>query len=407
MTLENSSPKPSDLSRDYSSPSEVGHATLGSVSHEITRVAAGALAHLSNESEASRLPEALHPLNPLRDPSLEAISYAAERSLGSALAFPASLSLEGIEDYYIVREEREVTNPPKVVPLSHEEKSLYPTAVGKRRVLLEREADTIAYPTDRGLMLIAAYYEKKYHIHIKVVSSPAGFEEALHDKEHSSFGIIITAGWGKGHVLPVLCHRPLEGPLQVSLLDSSGNYKVGNDNYLDIAEALPDIQLFKIEEEPRQTDAFSCRTDALCLLRDGLRELQETGSSTLEDFLSPHIKPLSYWGEGVTQTHTLPPSLGKTVQRSSALKGDTSAPVPGKRKESLAKFYERYSRLAPFAWEYYDAKGDLLVSYLFLKTLLLYLNFKGKRNLELVKRLVHDPEVCALAESREALYYLS
>jgi len=149
----------------------------------------------------------------------------------------------------------------------------------------------IAKGTDKGLMLLCAYYFMKYGVDITVSSSYETFQEALKAPLYSprarAWGIIATNGDNiRSHVTPVICFREKEGdPTQILQLDSIEN------PVLSVRETLramksenPEVLIYEVRGS-RQTDSFGCRNDALVVLKDALRILNEEAFTDLPNYL--------------------------------------------------------------------------------------------------------------------------
>ena len=250
----------------------------------------------------------------------------------------------------------------------------------------------IAYPTDRGLVLLAAYYEKKYGIPIIVAPSARAYEKALlgegAPEGSKHWGIIATNGSGAGHVTPFLCCKTPEGKIQAVDLDSVGGSPVHASNNRDIT-------WFKVTGK-RQADVYSCRTDALVVLKDSLRDLRTRSIEDLSVVLP-------------STACKLPARWGKSVQISAALGEDVDDKVVSKRGESFREHRARFRLEAPRRDYYaFTTRHDLgevqtVGSPVMINSYLLY---KGKRNLNLIKSLVKDPEIMSIFQRKSALMRL-
>lgn len=139
---------------------------------------------------------------------------------------------------------------------------------------------TLSMPSNPALCLLAERYSQKYGIQIFVMDgSEAAVQFLARWKEHpvpKQMGIIVAAATGDAHVTPVLCSAPEKGPPQVILLDSQGG-GTGSPKILKNALEARFGTTVSISSNvlPRQADKASCRTDAITLLKNALRDLQQ------------------------------------------------------------------------------------------------------------------------------------
>lgn len=203
--------------------------------------------------------------------------------------------------------------------------------------LRDERLNTIAAPTDRGLLLLAAHYEHKYGIKMLVVTSEEGLREAVKGSSLppscQNWGIIYTQGQasGLGHVTPLLCHKTAEGSVEAAVLDSTGK------SYFSWFTDYPDIK-WSYAEKGRQSDERSCRTDALVILKDALTNLAKHPVPTLDAFFDMKDVP-----SRKEKSFLLPSLLGRTAQISSAIQHDGTKKMATKYGESLSEFKKRHS----------------------------------------------------------------
>lgn len=215
-------------------------------------------------------------------------------------------------------------------------------------------------PTDQGLMLLSAYYKNKYDVDIHVVGSADKLYEALlgegFPKEQKTWGIIATNGKeSMPHVTPIICNRLDDGTIQILNLDSVLNpVSILGDCLVDLKTSGQNVQIIRLEYE-RQADSFSCRTDALVILKDALQDLRANKVLDLSQYLTLEKSGKSF-------LCNLPPAWGKTVQVSEALTGaDLSKPVVGKKGESVEAFRSKHKttmqKQEKFSANYRNAEG--------------------------------------------------
>lgn len=258
-------------------------------------------------------------------------------------------------------------------------------------------------PTDLGLMMIAAYYGKKYNIEIVVCSNSTSLEAALRgahlDESCTSWGIIVTNGTDPNpHVTPLICFRAKKGKIQVAELDSvcSPCLCYLETKFMLSASDEKNWEFFSVLE-PRQVTFFGCRTDACIILKDALRTLHVAAHEDLNQLL---IIPKAY------ATHNkfiLPPSFCKSTQTHSKIpEAHLQVKLAGKRNETLQDFFQRHSHLffkkENFHLTYTEAsdpstiKSDsiTIIKERWLST---YSNIKAKALLLHINRILNAAEV--------------
>jgi len=208
----------------------------------------------------------------------------------------------------------------------------------------------IVYPSDLMLASIADYYKTKYDINIKIVSHDIDLDDYSRPFENpdypdvlqsltelaeeltddSQMGVIVR--FGRAHATPVIirkhhqkcylivmdcvglrdvkCYR--ENPIFCTICEvvNNINSKCGEQRYLPVFTDLH-----------RQSDNYSCKNDALLMLKDALREEDIMGKldfyqESLESVLNVSYKlklPAS------ALVARLPIFLHKTVQRKDVL----------------------------------------------------------------------------------------
>lgn len=208
---------------------------------------------------------------------------------------------------------------------------------------VHRGPSMIAKPTDKGLKLLSAHYFRKYGVDIVVTGSYETFEEALKGthvyNKSKAWGIIATNGdLLRSHVTPVICYRQsAESLIEVLQLDSL------ESPVLAVRETLHKMK--SEEEDPliyevkgcRQSDSYGCRTDALVVLKDALRDLNFGSFTNLQDYLEvkKHYGP--------RYSFYMPGRWGKTVQMRSIMRSsDLSHMIISKKPMTVEQFWAKY-----------------------------------------------------------------
>lgn len=258
-------------------------------------------------------------------------------------------------------------------------------------------------PTDLGLMMIAAYYGKKYNIEIVVCSNSTSLEAALRgshlDESCTSWGIIVTNGTDPNpHVTPLICFRNKKGKTQVAELDSVCSPCLGylETKFMLSSSEEKNWEFFSVLE-PRQATFFGCRTDACVILKDALRMLHQQAFEDLNQLL---MIPKAYASHN---KFILPPSFCKAVQIHSKIpEAHLQVKLSGKRNETLQDFFQRHSHLffkkENFHLTYTEAsdpstiKSDsiTIIKERWLST---YSNLKAKSLLLHINQILNSPEV--------------
>jgi hypothetical protein len=185
----------------------------------------------------------------------------------------------------------------------------------------------IAKPTDKGLMLLCAYYFQKYGIDITVTSSYETFAEALKGPLYKpgakAWGIIATNGdLLRSHVTPVICYKKDEAsPIEILQLDSIETPVLSvSETLREMKSEDPTYPIYTVRGS-RQMDSYGCRTDALCVLKDALRLLDHYRPDNLRSYL----KVIEDYGH--RYSFHLPASWAKTAQLLTSIKDPLSTPV--------------------------------------------------------------------------------
>jgi hypothetical protein len=263
---------------------------------------------------------------------------------------------------------------------------------------VDEELKTIAAPSDEGLMLMASYYNSKYSIPIQITGSYESLYNALLGRgisgDFTTWGVIATTGLETNHhVTPLICLKTDPGVVQIAVLDSVSS------PILDVLEALSTLQLkeekvkiFYINSR-RQSDDIGCRTDALVILKDALRDLRSKKVTNLMAFLNVKF-------DGTNFGFSLPYSWSKTVQVPCAQLGDVKDLVLNKKGESFEAFISRFSRPAIRSRSsllcytaFNGSKKEIAETSNQEKIARTYLNYKGKKIAAKMEALIKAEEV--------------
>ena len=217
--------------------------------------------------------------------------------------------------------------------------------VSSRGDLLHFGPSVITKPTDKGLMLLCAHYHKKYNIDISVTSSYVTFQEALKAPLYKPgarvWGIIATNGDPvRSHVTPVICFRKdAASPIEILMLDSSETPVLAvRDTLKAIKDENPEALIYEVKGT-RQFDNYGCRTDALVVLKDALRILENPAIDHLASFLKLRKD------YGPRYSFFLPASWAKTVQVYDVIKDPKSTPILSKHR-TLEAFLHAHTPVA-------------------------------------------------------------
>ena len=240
------------------------------------------------------------------------------------------------------------------------------------------EANTIAIPSNSCLRLIADYYQQKYGISILIVNQQS-LADALLGKglkaDCKCWGIILTSQ-SELHVVPIICSKIADHSIQAASFDSREA-----DHPRRWSPLLIDrVHWIGAVKGGRQVDLWSCRTDALVILKDALRDLA-TRNISLDQVL-------------VENPPMLPAQWSKTVQNYKTIPDEAllETRVISKRNQTLREFRARFMQPVVLTEEWtLSTPGAGKPKRIITKTqsqLNLYLNYKGKRYLDLVHRLL-------------------
>lgn len=358
---------------------------------------------------AAKAPVHLTPLSQLESAINTAFVNSTCKKFFTHLAEGKALSLHPeIEQFFIYKEQTvpelldvDPSNAPEAIKPKQDVKLF---SVKKQSSLWTGDLlNQIVVPTDLGLMMIAAYYGKKYSIEIVVCSNTASLEAALRgshlDESCKSWGVIVTNGTDPNpHVTPLLCFRNKKGKIQVAELDSVCSPCLCYLETKFMLSASDDKNWeFLSVLEPRQVTFYGCRTDACIILKDALRKVHQESYDDLTQLL---IIPEAY---AAHNKFILPPSLCKSAQIHSKIpEAHLQVKLAGKRNETLQDFFQRHSHLffrkENFHLTYTEAsdpstiKSDsiTIIKERWLST---YSNIKAKSLLLHINRILNGPEV--------------
>jgi hypothetical protein len=196
------------------------------------------------------------------------------------------------------------------------------------------------YPTDLGLEIIAQHYKMKYDFKVFISNSASLVEQAfLAFKEDPSLKIwgVISTSSSTLHVTPFLCMINKEGALEITSLDScltiTQEASVATHKLKD--QEVPYFLFFP--QNRRQIDSFSCRTDAICILKEVFLTLQKEKVDSLKGYLE------SFKIEGSIHEYFFIPGIWlKGAQLKEAILEDPSKVILAQKKEPLDAFLRRY-----------------------------------------------------------------
>lgn len=262
-----------------------------------------------------------------------------------------------------------------------------------------------AAPTNRGLMLLSAYYFNRYNVDIVVTGSSAAFAYALSKpsgfcmkETPKAWGIIAVQRGFSSHATPVICYQKDEtSPIHYLILDSIQDpTKYVWDHFKSLKEEEVSVSSYVVKGK-RQLDLRGCRTDALCILKDALRQLNSLDIENMDEFLKITDLETSYLTG--SKIFNMPATWAKTAQTPESLKqvnlSDTT--LAG---ETLESFRARYTLFDALRIEKYRLDAKLItgetVSHDYqcrlLKPQCAYLNYKGKRNFYKVMQILKDKD---------------
>jgi hypothetical protein len=189
-----------------------------------------------------------------------------------------------------------------------------------------------------GLVKISNYYRKKYGIHIFIIENEAEIDTILKENPGlQNFGIIYAK---RVHVVPFLINKTADS-FQVIDLDSTGAESSFSDKK-KINDKFESFEAQIIQCIPRrQADGYSCRTDALVLLKNSLLNLQQRPIRDFRDIMEIKVKDF------FATVKKLPLSWCHTFQICERTKGIESKAIlrprrVGKKPESVYDFAKRH-----------------------------------------------------------------
>jgi len=161
-----------------------------------------------------------------------------------------------------------------------------PYYIKKQAGFYEQEANelsplSIYKPTIEGIIILCEHYANKYRIHLECIDlrdqAEAGddaylFFEYLRDNPSlldvdECQGKELVLRDGQHHTIPVLVKKEA-GEHHIIVFDSTSGPCI--KGYFKMAALFPDSQ-FHLNDGTRQSDACSCITDAICILKEALQ----------------------------------------------------------------------------------------------------------------------------------------
>lgn len=248
---------------------------------------------------------------------------------------------------------------------------------------------TIATPLDKGLLALCAYYKFKYDIDIFV----SGRRETIYasmkglflDPSVKTWGVIATdhSMLSGAHVTPCICHKKDDGSLQILNLDSVKKaIKTFAYAYHDLVKDTPNLERLTLNTQ-RQSDRYSCRTDALVILKDALRDLKTKKIDDLKSVFE-HAQCAHNPKKFIIK---LPFSWAKSCQIASVYEAGIKTLLIGKKGKTIEEYKQRFKALFERRDVYrvygHDESGGLFIKEMSLsypKEIDLFLNYKGKKN---------------------------
>lgn len=286
-------------------------------------------------------------------------------------------------------------NRSKVPPDILEKAASIGANILKSQEFLDKEISSIAVPTLESMLLIASYYEKKYGTPIFVCRSQVGFQSLITglsiDSSIKSWGVIAT--WGDDrilHVTPYLCHRKNTATLQILDLDAASNpIPYAKFSLLELKGSLKSLEIYQVEST-RQADGFSCRTDALVILKEALCDIKNRLVLDLAEYLP--VKHSSYKTLSVDNFFDLPHGWSKGAQIRQSSEIDATLRLPSKPSITLQEHRQKYSIYSKKQVSYQLITPSTTETHSFTEdaTISTYLNTKGKKLCALAERLKAD-----------------
>jgi len=296
---------------------------------------------------------------------------------------------------------------PDLLGLSIPREEIYAGKLNLQEDFSDPFFQTYAVPTNQGLSLLALRLKQKHDLDIIVVKSKEDTKKAIQGEffsKASPWGVIVCSDSNSTlHVTPYLCQINKDGVLEIADLDSVITpLDHAEDAVKEILKEKPDT-LFVSTKTTRQADEYSCRTDALSILKQALLVLKNKPSSFIE-FLLP--EPCEKRSRLICN---IPSIISKTCQTKSAIAGSFEEKVWGKRDESLQEFLTRsvketvkkrvvsYIKRSPLTAL---AAGTESVEIEIVKKVNTYLIEKGFRNFHALQRftLIDDSSLKAQME---------
>ena len=234
-------------------------------------------------------------------------------------------------------------------------------------------------PTELLLKLTADYYFKKYGICIRVCGylELNNVAKEMSTTERQFFGLIgIHPGERHLHAVPFLFNSNSAGS-EVLQLDTERKL-------MGLSKLKADFKFYQATDF-RQADTFSCRTEALVILRNALLYIKHHGITSL-DFLprkessSDEVIPVSLpeeWDYTNQVSHKGGTPEEKLVIRDFFSNQEAKREAP----RTVAEFREKYSAPVTF-WKRYAGEGSTWVTETTAKKINIFLLQKGRKNVE-------------------------
>jgi hypothetical protein len=253
---------------------------------------------------------------------------------------------------------------------------------------------SFAVPKDLGLIYLAARYKAKYDIDIFVAGDARSIariiQEALALKKAQIFGIICSyKEFDICHVTPILCLIKESFELQIVNLDSTKTPLESFGHALGYLKKEKIVyQRFSLKGV-RQADCYSCRTDALTILKDALRDLKHHAVNDLSTYFTGL--------EGCDRRLyvDLPMPWSRVCQTSRLQNGSSEQLLIGKKGLTVKSFKEKFTfncvRSDAFELLGFDQEGRKKAQIIEISTdvkVNLFLIYKGKKNFENLKSFI-------------------
>jgi hypothetical protein len=172
-----------------------------------------------------------------------------------------------------------------------------------QKIRLEIENGTqpkIASPQKKLMEKILKKYQNKYKIQIELCDEK-DIQQRLKSLQSSGneelLGIIVyrRSGADSGHVTPLICHFMPEENSEIVLLDVAPVFEI--EPYSVVLQTCLEMKKVRTYTSAAisQIDAFSCRTDAMCVLRNALLHIrlkkEQNDFKMIADLLHVIVKP--------------------------------------------------------------------------------------------------------------------